>query len=86
MLVAAEGNGAADVEVLDVDVMGLHAVVDGRRLARVPELVKAVVALAVAQLKGEGESRAFVEIAVLAGFRIFEAAADAIAAVQADLE
>ena len=52
-------------------------------LARIPELVEAVVALAVAQFQRHGEARAVLEIAVVAGVLVFEAAAHAVAAVQA---
>src|SRR5688572_15585604 len=85
-LPAAEGQRAADVQVLDVRVVRLGAVVDFRGLARVPELVVAVVALAVAQFQRHRKTRIVLEVAVVAGRLVFEAAAHAIAAVQPRLE
>ncbi len=85
-LPSAEGQRAADVQVLDVHVAGRVAVLDLGRLPRVPELVEAVVAPRVAHLERDREASAFVEVARLARVPVLEAAARPVAAVEADLE
>ena len=83
---AAEGQGAADVQVLDVDVHRTVAVVHVRRLVRIPELVEAVVALAVAQFERYRVTAALVQVAAHRRVLVLEAATHAIAPVQTHLE
>ena len=86
MFPAAEGQCAAEVQVFNVDAVVLDPVVHAGRLARIPELVETIVALAVTKLQRHGEAAGLVEVASIAGFLVLEAAAHAIAAVQAHLE
>ena len=86
MLPAAERQRAADVQVLDVGVEIIDPVVHLGGLARVPELVEAVVALGVTQFQRHCEARAILEIPVCARVRVLETAAHAVPAGDACLE
>lgn len=85
-LITAEWQCAPDVQVLDVDVVRFDAVVHFGSLARVPELVVAIVPFRVTQLEREREAPAFLEIAIVARVGVFEAAARPVTAVQGRLE
>ena len=86
MLIAPEGQGTADVQVLDVDVVRLESVGHVRALVRIPELVVAVIALVEPEFQGKRKAAGVLEVGIVAGIRVFEAAAHAVAAMDRRLE
>jgi hypothetical protein len=74
------------VQVLDVHVVRGHRIRHLRFLARVPELVEAVVTRPVTQFERDRETAAFVEVPVFTGGLVLETAAHAVTRVQRRLE